>query len=123
MRFALSTDILHDRPNSWPAPPGGFSSTKVLGPESDFKATKKSSRSKRQREKKKSALKDSQQDHQQQQQNIASSTGEETAEHPLLTRGLSAGRAGFSVEEMEEERAKKRSKTSETTTTNGNNDS
>ena len=110
MRFALSTDILHDRPNSWPAPPGGFSSTKVLGPESDFKPRKKSSKTKRQREKKKASSTYTQPEQY---------TGEE-GEHPLLTRGLSAGRAGFSVEEMEEERAKKRSKTSETTDGNNN---
>ena len=109
MRFALSIDILQDRPNSWPAPPGGFSSTKVLGPESDFKPRKKSNKTKRQREKKKSTSTNTQLE-----QHTSSSTGED-GEHPLLTRGLSAGRAGFSVEEMEEERARKRSKPSEST--------
>jgi hypothetical protein len=43
-----------------------------------------------------------------------SSSGEATnndGEHALLTRGLSAGRQGFSVEELEKERAQKRAKT------------
>ena len=36
LRIALSSDMLEERPNSWPRPPGGFSSTRVLGPQSDL---------------------------------------------------------------------------------------
>lgn len=101
MRLAVSTDILQDRPNSWPAPPGGFSSTKVLGPDSDFKKTKKPKNKKK---------------HPRDKQNPSNETmvspGQD-GEHPLLGRGLSAGRQGFSLQEMEQERAKKRAKTSD----------
>ncbi len=99
MRSALSTDILQDRPKSWPAPPGGFSSTKVLGPDSDFKEGKRRNKKKHPREKKTEC-----------DEYIPGQVGD----HPMLARGLSAGRQGFSLQDMELERAKKRSKTSAT---------
>ena len=103
MRSALSTDILQDRPNSWPAPPGGFSSTKVLGPNSDYKGGKKPQKQKkRQRGKQK------------EQRSAYVQHTDADGEHPMLARGLSSGRDGFSLEEMEQQRAKKRPKTSET---------
>jgi hypothetical protein len=104
MRSALSTDILQDRPNSWPAPPGGFSSTQVLGPNSDYKGGKKRNKKKRERG----------QEKQKEQRDAYIPHNGEDGEHPMLARGLSAGRGpGFSVEELENERAKKKAKTSE----------
>jgi hypothetical protein len=100
MRVALSTDILDERPNSWPAPPGGFSSTRVLGPDSDFPKGRGHNNKKRQRKPPKAN-----------EQRDASGMQEERGDPPsLLTRGLSAARGGFSVAEMEQERAKKRAK-------------
>lgn len=104
MRSALSTDILQDRPNEWPAPPGGFSSTKVLGPNSDYKGGKKP-KNKRKRERA--------QEKQKEQRDAYIPHDGQDGEHPMLARGLSSGRGGFSVEELENERAKKKAKTSE----------
>jgi hypothetical protein len=111
MRSALSTDILDERPNTWPAPPGGFSSTHVLGPDSDF-ARGKQKKKKRDRN----------------QKDVAGSGHGKKAvvntfdpasgeDHPLLSQGLSAGRGGFSLEALEKERAQKRAKTAESTDT------
>ena len=36
VRVGTTEDILMKRPNTWPEPPGKFSSDRVLGPESDF---------------------------------------------------------------------------------------
>lgn len=102
MRSALSTDILQDRPNSWPAPPGGFSSTEVLGPDSDYKGGKKKGKKKRQREAKPK-----------EQRDVYVPHVDPDGEHPMLVRGLASGREGFSLEEMEQERARKRTKTTE----------
>jgi hypothetical protein len=106
MRLALSSDTLDERNNSWPAPPGGFSSTKVLGPESDFARGKGGRKNKRGR--------DNNDNSQKPKKNSAPvydpTSGEE---HPLLSQGLSAGRGGgFSLEELEKERANKKAKTS-----------
>ena len=98
MRCALSTDILQERPNTWPAPPGGFSSTKVLGPNSDYKGGKKKST-----EKKKRKLLEP-------RDGYVSHTSME-GEHPMLGRGLSSARHGFSVGELEAERAMKKART------------
>lgn len=110
MRAATSKDTLEERPNSWPAPPGGFSSTDILGPDSDHASKKqkeqherggKSSKSKRQRED--IEAKDR---HKRQPKEL------EDAES-LMNRGLSSGRGGFTVEEMEMERTKKKQKIAE----------
>ncbi len=98
MRCALSTDILQERPNTWPAPPGGFSSTKVLGPNSDYKGGKKKSTDKKKR--KSVEPRDSYMPH-----------TDMDSEHPMLGRGLSSGRQGFSIGELEQERAMKKAKT------------
>jgi hypothetical protein len=99
MRVALLTDTLEERPNSWPAPPGGFSSTKVLGPDSDFPKGRRK-KSKRQRGADASNVKE-----QRDGQDTNGNQGD-----AWLDRGLSSGRTGFSVEELEQERAKKRAK-------------
>jgi len=36
MRAATSADILIERPNTWPKPPPGFSTKRILGPGSDY---------------------------------------------------------------------------------------
>ena len=98
MRRALSTDALEERPNSWPAPPGGFSATKVLGPHSDLRQY----RNKKKRQRGGGVSRKSRE---------LEYTG--TGEHPLLSQGLASGRGGFSVEELEKERAAKRAKQNE----------
>lgn len=105
LRPATSLDILNQRPSSWPKPPPGFTTKRVLGPGSDYRSDQKTGRNdKRRRSEKESPAS--------RPWNPAS--GEE---HPLLSGGLSAGRGGggFSVEELEAERAKKRSKTADET--------
>ena len=100
MRSALSSDILLDRPNSWPAPPRGFNSTKVLGPNSDYMQGMKRNTKKRERG----------QGRQKEERDAYSG---EDGEPSMLGRGLSSGRGGFSVEEVENERSKKKAKPSE----------
>mmetsp|Transcript_7856 Transcript_7856/g.17416 ORF Transcript_7856/g.17416 Transcript_7856/m.17416 type:complete len:638 (+) Transcript_7856:49-1962(+) len=99
LRVATSLDVLQDRPNSWPKPPPGFSTKRVLGPGSDFpQQTKKKSQKKRKSGEAK-------------QRKVEERT--ENGEPSMLDRGLTAVRAGFSTEELEAERAKKRIKTTE----------
>lgn len=83
MRRATTCDILQERPSSWPKPPRGFSTNRVLGP--DFPRRKEAPQKKR---------------------------GRPTTEE-LLNGGLIAGRGGFSVEQLQEERSRKRAKTTE----------
>lgn len=84
----MSTDQLEERPNQWPAPPGGFSPGKILGPDSDY--ARPSARPKS------GQTKDS--------ENI------EPGDHPMLKRSLESPRPGFSIEELEAERATKKHK-------------
>lgn len=127
LRMAMTEDVLVERPNSWPEPPGGFSSDRVLGPKSDFGNTNKKKRGNNTQRKQ----------HQQQQQNRAGKKSnrkrqrgdsKQTAKkgaqrtntnkgnsskwsgEDFLNRGLSSSRAGFSVEEMEKERQAKKQK-------------
>ena len=141
LRVATTEDVLIERPNYWPEPPGGFASDRVLGPKSDYA----SARNKRGKAKSKGRNPNPQQQQSQQQQQQKNKKGSNSkrkrgrgensgnqsnskkngnerrnnnnkkASNPvdLLNRGLSASRGGFSVEEMEKERqAKKRQKTS-----------
>ena len=96
MRMATSEDILVERPKSRPAPPPGFSTKRVLGPGSDFDTEP--------REKKRRRTVESQSEG---APPIDMFDPNSTAEHPALSRGLKAGRGGFSVEELEAERAQK----------------
>lgn len=100
MRCALTTDILQERPKEWPAPPGGFSSTKVLGPNSDYKGGNQKKTNKKKRKS-------------QEPNGTYIPLTDTDSEHPMLGRGLSSGRDGFSKEELEQERATKRTKTAE----------
>merc|ERR1712196_186119 len=80
MRVALSTDTLEERPNTWPAPPGGFSSTKVLGPESDFPRGRRRGK----KQKRHADFKAKEQRH------------DSNEDGSWLDRGLSSSRKGFS---------------------------
>jgi hypothetical protein len=141
LRVGTTEDILMERPNTWPEPPGKFSSDRILGPESDYadnnnnkndddsskknkrrqqlKKTKKKdqqdnrsgSKSKRKRQRKKSDNNNNS-DNSNMNRNVNNSNSNSTTEN-LLNKGLSSGsRSGFSVKEMEKERqAKKKQKT------------
>eukprot|EP00978_Attheya_sp_CCMP212_P000461 scaffold907_cov55-Attheya_sp.AAC.5 len=93
-RIATSLDVLEDRPTSWPAPPPGFTTKRILGPGSDFdtgprgKKRHKGHRNSGGFDEDMSMVPD--------------------GEHPALSTGLKASRAGFSMEELEAERAAKR---------------
>lgn len=112
MRPATSQDILQDRPTSWPAPPGGFSSTMVLGPHSDYAPRKKQQQQQLQQPREsKSKKRNSRREKSEgrDRHELHHRMDHESAES-LMNRGLSSGRDGFSIEEMEKERAKKRQK-------------
>ena len=99
MRVATSQDILHERPTSWPKPPPGFSTKRVLGPGSDFGKGPRANKKKKNKRRR-----------------IDNDSNQTSSSRPYdpnsaLDSGLSAGRAGFSVEEMEAERAQKKAKT------------
>jgi hypothetical protein len=84
LRVSTSLDMLEKRPSSWLKPPAGFTTKRVLGPHSDEQHNKR-----------------------------------QRSDHPpmnegeLLDRGLSSGRKGFSVEELQAERESKRVKPNE----------
>jgi hypothetical protein len=82
MRVANSSDVLVEKPKSFPKPPPGFSTKRVLGPGDDF-----GRQNKRQRREEEVDTQDE--------------------EHPALMRGLRAGRDGYSVEDMHAERSEK----------------
>lgn len=91
LRVAASTDVLLQKPMSAPAPPRGFSTKRILGPgsESDKKHEK---RPNKRRKKARRESKD---------QTNTNPDGD----HPLLSKGLKAGRDGYSIEDMEAERS------------------
>lgn len=105
MRVATSIDILEKRPSSWPKPPPGFTTKRVLGPGSDFPRGRDNrdgrDGSERRRNEKRTRRNDE----------GRNEPRKPVSEEDLLGGGLRAGRAGFSVEEMEAERAKKKAKT------------
>jgi len=81
MRIANSTDVLVEKPSTFPKPPPGFTTKRVLGPGDDFVH-----RNKRQRR-------------------MPEDDEEMNQEHPDLTRGLRSGRDGYSVEDLRAERS------------------
>lgn len=109
MRIATSQDILAKRPSSWPKPPPGFTTKKVLGPGSDFPQRGSRNRSDNSAKGRKRRTSD---DRYNSSNNNDAPLRNHAPEddHPLLSGGLKTGRAGFSVEEMEAERASKRTK-------------
>lgn len=107
LRPATSLDVLHERPTGAARPPG-FTTKRVLGPHSDLQDKKKSKKTKGGRETDNKAATD---------RIGGESKNQKKKKEPVTTEemlygGLSSGRPGFSVEEMEAERAKKKMKPS-----------
>ena len=93
MRLATSLDVLDDRPTEWPKPPPGFTTKKVLLPWQDF--------SKRRRKVKRDSKRRRSDDKRRR------SNGNRHNDRDLdsrLAEGLSSGRAGYSIEEIQAER-------------------
>jgi Nuclear cap-binding protein subunit 3 len=134
MRVATSLDILLERPNEWPIPPTAFTARQVLGPQSDVRPTTKTDidtptnvisdstkrKKKRRQEKRNRSRKDDPSEGREdpednkvtQQRNHGKRNTEARTAVPTteawMNNGLSATRAGFSVEDMELERASKK---------------
>eukprot|EP01083_Nonionella_stella_P090865 253952_1 len=49
LRIATSADVLEERPTTWPKPPPGFTTKRVLGPGSDFKKARRGGGKRRRR--------------------------------------------------------------------------
>mmetsp|Transcript_15906 Transcript_15906/g.20926 ORF Transcript_15906/g.20926 Transcript_15906/m.20926 type:complete len:155 (+) Transcript_15906:2-466(+) len=103
LRVATNADILTDRPTSWPKPPPGFTTKRVLGPGSDFDSQpRRKKRRKNHRRDDNRGANNKGDDGNPTAYDFASGSG-----LPAMDRGLSSGRDGFSVEELEAERAAK----------------
>ena len=104
MRMATSTDILDDRPTEWPKPPPGFTTKRVLMPWHDFSGRKRHQErggggKRRRRGGGSDRRRSRDRDEDYEDENY------EGGEHPLLSKGLSSGRTGYTVEEIEAERS------------------
>lgn len=124
MRPANSLDILVERPSTWPDPPPGFSTKRILRPGSDYDTTavddeddnhgRRNKRRRRNSDRERPSNSNS--NNSERSSNGATGkrrqrTDDPTAMDPAsdrLNQGLSSGRAGFSVEEMEALRAAKK---------------
>jgi hypothetical protein len=96
MRLATSLDVLDDRPTDWPKPPPGFTTKRVLMPWHDFSG-------KRRREGKRDTKRRRRSDGGRRRRGSDNNDNERDLD-ARLSEGLSSGRAGFSVEEIEAER-------------------
>jgi hypothetical protein len=113
MRPATSLDILVERPSSWPEPPPGFSTKRILGPGSDYNTVNEDDvdddgnnhsdgrRKKRRRRSPERATG-------KRRQRAEDDTPSQPSAADRLNQGLSSGRAGFTMEEMEAMRAAKK---------------
>jgi hypothetical protein len=103
MRLATSNDVLDERPTEWPKPPPGFTTKRKLMPWYDFSGNRQKGRgrkdSKRRRQDGERKLK-----WEPPNRDNKNSMESMDGEHPLLSKGLSSGRGGFSMEEIEAER-------------------
>ena len=135
MRPATTLDILVERPNSWPEPPPGFSTKRILGPGDDYNTNPEPEEEindsynnrKRKRRRRNSDRdrqnnnysngNDSNANNGKRNRNGATGKRRQRADDSVTTQpsaadrlnqGLSSGRAGFSVEEMEALRAAKK---------------
>ncbi|CAB9529078.1 expressed unknown protein [Seminavis robusta] len=140
MRPATSLDILVERPNTWPDPPPGFSTRRILGPGDDYRVVNEDEEDDNQHNnrRKKRRRRNSDGDNRNSYNNNNSnnhssnnnndggsnrnkngatgkrrqrgedSTSSQPSAKDRLNQGLSSGRAGFSVEEMEALRAAKK---------------
>lgn len=111
MRVATSLDVLEDRPTSWPKPPPGFTTMRVLGPSSDDVIPRGSGKqgSKRRRRNRRNRSSDNIKgeygDDEMMDVDGGSMDGvEDEDDDKTLDRGLRSSRPGFTVEEMEAER-------------------
>jgi len=122
MRVASSVDVLEDRPTAWPKPPPGFTTMRVLGPGSD----EVGSRGRRGRRNGGGGGSVGSGGNKRQKRNRGRSRGSGGGrseggngegmdvddesfgdDDDTIDRGLKSSRAGFTVEEMEEERRSK----------------
>lgn len=105
LRMATSVDVLNDRPTEWPRPPPGFTTKRVLMPWHDFSRRRhhhhRGSRDTKRRRRDGSRGRKSRDDDVDEEEDNG-------GEHPMLSKGLRSGRAGFSMEEIEAERMAKR---------------
>jgi hypothetical protein len=97
MRLATSIDVLDDRPTEWPKPPPGFTTKKVLMPWHDFSGQ-------RRREGKRATKRTRRSDGRRRSRGNDNISERDLDLDARLAQGLSSGRAGFSVEEIEAER-------------------
>ncbi len=115
VRVATSSDVLVEKPTSWPKPPPGFTTKRVLGPGSDFKRYRKGGGKRRKRDNSDYHQPDDsgyfQLDDSDYYQPIGGEedgTGFEATDEfgrSAIDRGLKSSRPGFTVEDMEAERA------------------
>ncbi len=96
MRLATTLDVLDDRPTEWPKPPPGFTTKRVLMPWHDFTT-------KRRREGKRDTKRRRRSDGGRRRRGHDNNNNERDLD-TRLGEGLSSGRAGFSVEEIQAER-------------------
>ena len=114
MRVASTLDVLDERPTTWPKPPPGFTTKRVLGPGSDFPKRRRRKAAKRRRRNHGGGgdggggnrrYSNERGDNYHPNNRDNSIDYDSTAgEHPALSQGLKSSRAGFSVEELEAER-------------------
>lgn len=139
MRPATSFDILVERPSTWPEPPPGFSTKRILGPGSDYNTSavddtedyqddiygRKSKRRRRNSDRERQSNnnhnhpnngnnnngkrnRNGATGNNKRRQKTDDSIAAKTSASDRLNQGLSSGRAGFTVEEMEALRAAKK---------------
>jgi len=110
MRVETSLDVLEDRPTSWPRPPPGFTTMRVLGPSSDDviprgNGKQGNKRRKRNRRSRNRNNNNGEYGGDDEMMYGDSEDGEDIEDDDeTLDRGLKSSRPGFTVEEMEAER-------------------
>jgi hypothetical protein len=113
MRPATSLDILVERPSSWPAPPPGFSTKRILGPGSDYNTANEDDvdddgNNQNDGRRKKRRKRSPERATGKRRQRAEDSTPSQPSAADRLNQGLSSGRSGFTMEEMEAMRAAKK---------------
>ena len=103
MRLATSNDVLDDRPTEWPKPPPGFTTKRRLMPWYDFSGNRRRGRGRRDTKRRRSNERDGKRQLKWEPPK-RDSDGNIDGDHPMLSKGLSSGRDGFSMQELEAER-------------------
>jgi len=108
-RVATSLDVLDKRPNTWPKPPPGFTTKRVLGPGSDFQIhsdRRGGGGGGKRRRHSGGDYHDDQWDRDRYDDEEEEPDTDEFGRSAVdqMDRGLSSSRAGFTVEQMEAER-------------------